>query len=709
MLPDPDGERPTVDSNRQPPPQEDAPAAARDAADALKRDLRDRARPPSVLRRDRLDHLLAYIEARPPLTALTNFGLNAFFALKEGTKKLVGYRSPPALPGATDEAEDQDGDDRYKKPLHVVAVSPEDPAYRTWYAYHGPRPDDLKRMALTVPWMPYRPLISIVMPTYNTPERFLREAIASVQAQVYPHWELCVADDASTEPHVRAVLDDFAAADSRIKTVYREENGHISRSSNSALAIATGEFVALLDHDDLLTPDALYEVVLLLNQHPEADAIYSDEDKIDENNYCRHPFFKPDWSPDSFLSRMYTCHLGVYRRSILTAIGGFRPGYEGSQDYDLVLRFVEQTDRVFHIPKVLYHWRIHDLSAASGTDAKPYAYEAAKKALAEALERRGEAGRVEGVPDFPGHYIIRYPIADPKRVSIIIPTRDLGDLLDRCLASIFTLTTYPDYEVVVVDNGSTDADTFAVFDKWRKKEGDRFRCERLDVPFNFSQLNNFGVDRATGDYLLFLNNDTEVITPDWLEAMVEQAQRPSIGAVGALLLYPDGAVQHAGVLMGLGGIAAHSHRGFGPGEPGYFGHLISTSNVAAVTGACLLCRRSDFEAVGRFDETLSVAYNDVDLCLRFLERGLRNIYLPHAKLYHYESKSRGYEDDDLKRQRWLREAMVMVDRWQSWIDNDPYYSPNLTRSTEDYRVIDETPEYEKPEALQRYFPQLFES
>ncbi|CAD5961560.1 hypothetical protein PCC9214_03222 [Planktothrix tepida] len=522
------------------------------------------------------------------------------------------------------------------------------------------------------------------MPVYNPPEIFLREAIESVLNQSYPHWEFCIADDASPSLHIKHILEEYQQQDSRIKVIFRTQNGHISATSNSALELATGEFIGLLDHDDVLTPDALYEVVSLLNQNPAADMIYSDEDKLNEKGELTGHFFKPDWCPDSFLSRMYTCHFGVYRRSIIQEIGGFRIGYEGSQDYDLVLRFTEKTDKIFHIPKILYHWRIHNSSAAGGTEAKPYAYEAAKRALQDAIDRRGEPGIVKDVSIYLGHYLVRYKILDYKRVSIIIPTRDLGEILNRCLESIFTLSIYPDYEVIVIDNGSTEEETQEILEKWQEKEPTRFRYYALDIPFNFSKINNYAVRQATGDYLLLLNNDTEVIHPDWIDAMVEQAQRRSIGAVGALLRYPDKIVQHAGVVVGIGHFAAHSHRMASETDPGYYGQVISISNYSAVTAACLMCRREVFEQVGGFDEQLAVAYNDVDFCLKLVEQGYRNIYLPHVVLYHYESKSRGYDTTPDKLERFMQEVTIMRQRWQHYVDYDPCYNPNLTLSSSNY-------------------------
>jgi GT2 family glycosyltransferase len=559
-------------------------------------------------------------------------------------------------------------------------------SYLTWQQQNMPRSTDLEKLAETIEVLPHKPLISVIMPVFNTSEPLLREAIESVLHQIYPHWELCMADDASTAPHVREVLSHYQARDRRIKVAFREINGHISQCSNSALELATGEFVALLDHDDLLTPDALYEVALLVNRHPQADMIYSDEDKVDEKGQLSDPFFKPDWCPDSFLSRMYTCHLGVYRRALVDAIEGFRPGFEGSQDYDLVLRFTERTNQIFHIPKILYHWRIHNQSTARNPNRKNYAIDAAQKALEEALQRRGEPGNVTPPKGYPGCYIVRYDLRELKPVTIVIPTRDLGSVLDRCLTSIFHKTTYPNYEVLVIDNGSTEASTFSIFEKWETQEPKRFRRQIFDVPFNFSKLNNYAVEQSQGEYLLFLNNDTEVITPDWLTAMVEQAQRPQIGAVGARLLYPDGTLQHAGIVAGIGGVAGHSHKYFSGDHVGYFSQIQTINNYSAVTAACLMCRRDVFEEVGGFEEDLAIAFNDVDFCFKLLERGYRNVYLPHAMLYHHESKSRGYEDTPAKQARFQHEILYIKGKWKKMLDHDPCYSRHLTKDREDYSL-----------------------
>jgi len=534
--------------------------------------------------------------------------------------------------------------------------------------------------------LPHHPLISVILPTYNTPSALLKAAIESVIDQSYPDWELCIADDASTEPHVRELLTQYPDQDDRIKVTFRSENGHISACSNSALALATGEFVALLDHDDLLSPDALYEVAALINQHPEADLIYSDEDMINSRGRRIKPVFKPDWCPDSFLSRMYTCHLGVYRRSLLMRISGFRVGYEGSQDYDLVLRFAEHTPHIFHIPKILYHWRIHPTSSATNTTAKPYAYEAGRKAIHDAIHRRNEPGQVLETPGYPGLYTVRYEILDPKPVSIIIPTRDLAPMLDRCLMSITQLTTYPYYEIILIDNGSQEPSTFKLFDRWQEKLGDRLRILPLDIPFNYPRLNNYGVQQSKSEYLLFLNNDTEIISPDWITGMVEQAQRSSIGAVGARLLYPDNTIQHAGIIAGIRGGVGHGHRYYPSTATGYMNQIKTVSNYSAVTAACLMCRRDLFNAVGGFDESFAVDGNDVDLCFKFLDAGYRNIYLPHVTLYHHESKSRGYNDTVEKRSRGREERDRLTRKWRLVIDHDPCYSPNLSRQDGNYSL-----------------------
>jgi GT2 family glycosyltransferase len=566
-------------------------------------------------------------------------------------------------------------------PLTPPARSP----YDRWLDRHALRDDDVVRIRATSKLLPYRPVISILMATYNSPDAYLRQAIDSVRAQAYAEWELCIADDASTDARVRKTIDGYAASDARIRVVKRTTNGHISEASNSALAIATGEFVGFLDHDDLLTPDALFEVALLLNQRPATDFIYSDEDKIDDAGTLSEPHFKPDWAPDSFLSRMYTCHFSVMRKALVDEVGGMRSQFDGSQDYDLTLRVTERTTKIEHIPRILYHWRKHANSTAMMLSSKPYTSVAAERALTEAISRRNEPGTVTEREDAPGTYIVRYEINRPGKVSIIIPTRDHGADVERCLVSIFAKTTYENFDVILLDNGSTDQASIRTFNSWTKRQK-RVKVLRHDVPFNFSAINNFAAHMTDGEYLLFLNNDTEVISNDWLEAMVEQAQRGAIGAVGGLLLFPDDTVQHAGVIIGIGSVAGHSHKYYPRDANGYFSMLKAINNYSAVTGACLMVRRQVFEEVGGLDESLAVAFNDVDFCLKVSQAGYRNIYLPHVLLYHHESKSRGEDTTPEKQARFKSEIDKMFERWNTADYRDPYYSPHLTITHQDFAI-----------------------
>lgn len=565
-----------------------------------------------------------------------------------------------------------------------------DYAYRVWLANHHPRPADLRTMLNAATLLPIKPLISIIIVVLNPNKLYLKESIESVFNQVYLNWELCIVYSDSTRLHLQGIIEEFSERESRIKFIFKPQTENSADISNFALSLVAGDFVIFLEQNDLLTPDALYEIALLLNHYPDADMIYSDEDKIDDLGYLLSPYFKPDWCPDSFLSTMYTNRLAAYRRSLMEDIGGFRSGYEGAQDYDLVLRFTEKTQRIFHIPKILYHGRINLHITTSEVSTKLQAIESSVKAISEAVARRGEPGNVivnyHNNQDNTCSYIVRYHIPKTDLVSIIIPTRDLGRLLDKCLRSIFTKSTYPNYEVIIIDNGSQEDYTFQVFRKWLDRESSRFKIYTLDIPFNYSKLNNLASQQAQGKYLLFLNNDIEVITKDWLEAMVEQAQRSTIGCVGTLLLYPDRTIQHAGLIAGLGGIVGTSHKHRFYDEPGYFGRIKSVTNYSALTGACLMCKHTDFDFIHGFDENLAVAYNDVDLCFRMIERGLRNVYLPHVALYHFESKSRGYVDSSDKYSQYVQEFTYLKNRWQNLIDNDPCYNPNLSREQGGYRI-----------------------
>lgn len=531
----------------------------------------------------------------------------------------------------------------------------------------------------------YKPLISVIMPVYNVEKKWLKESIASVQSQLYDNWQLCIADDASTKTHIKHILDEYTARDQRIKVIYRKINGHISAASNSALSLAEGEFIVLLDHDDLLSPVALYELVKLLNEYPETDIIYSDEDKIDDKNNRYLPFFKPDWSPDTLLSQMYICHYGAYRTSLVRKEGGFREGYEGSQDYDLVLRLTEKTTKIKHIPKILYHWRSTSGSSAFSSQVKSYADENGKKALEDALRRRKIKGFVETRPELPGRYWVNYLPEKEPLVSIIIPTKDEAKALNKCIQSIYLKAGYKNFEIIVVNNGSTSSATFQLFESMLKQKNN-FKILELNIPFNFPVLNNEAVKAAEGEILLLLNNDTEVISENWIEKMVAHAARDRIGAVGAKLLYPDGTIQHGGVVLGLGGVAGHSHKNFPRNSKGYFDRLMINTNYAAVTGACMMVKKKLYLKAGGFDENFSVAFNDVDFCLKLLEMGYYNLFLPDIQLYHYESKSRGHENTPEKQRRFLKEILLMKKRWGHILKNDPFYNPNLTRQREDFSL-----------------------
>ena len=546
---------------------------------------------------------------------------------------------------------------------------------------------DIEAMTQEIATFHYQPKISIVMPVYNVEEKWLRLCIDSILNQVYTNWELCMADDASTDPNVKKILTEYQQLDERIRVVFREQNGHISEATNSALAIATGEFVALLDNDDELAINAFYEVVKVLNENPKLDLIYSDEDKIDMDGNRSDPAFKPDWSPDLLLGTNYISHLGVYRRSILEEIGGFRKGYEGSQDYDLVLRFTEKTtkERIKHIPKVLYYWRMLPTSTAVDQGSKGYAFEAGLRAVQDALVRRGINGHAtHGAAN--GLYDVYYDIESENLVSIIIPTKNGYKDVQRCVSSIIEKTTYQNYEIIMADNGSTDPKMHELYAEFEQQLPGRFFVESIDIPFNFSTINNRAAKKAHGEYLLFLNNDTEVITENWLTLMVSFAQQERIGCVGAKLLYPNNTVQHAGVILGLGGVAGHGHYGYPHGDLGYFGRLAINVNYSAVTAACLLMKKADFDAVGGFEEAFTVAFNDVDLCLKVQALGRDNVWLHEAELYHFESQTRGYDDKGKKKKRFEQEKVMMEEKWGPLIENDPFYNPNLTRDIPNFSL-----------------------
>jgi len=553
-----------------------------------------------------------------------------------------------------------------KRELRIIEL---DEQYQIWLKNNELTDEGTTKMQEGIARFRYKPKISIVMPVYDPEEKWLRLAIDSVIDQIYPEWELCVADDASTKKSIRKILEEYSAKDARIKVKYLAKNRGISGASNEALEMACGEFIGFLDHDDELMRDALFEVVKLLNQSPSLDLIYSDEDKKDLKGRRVEPFFKPDWSPDLLLSYNYVPHFTVYRRSKLTEIGGFRLGYDGSQDYDLTLRFTERTTRIGHIPKVLYSWRKAIGSAARSLDAKPYAYQAAMKALREAVARRGMEGEVYEI-GVRGRYRVKYRVKGKPLVSILIPTRN-PSLILRCLESMRLKTTYDNYEVLVINiSGEDEVDVQA-------KKHRKCRIVRYDFPesFNFSKINNLAAKEAKGEYLIFLNDDTEVIEPEWIEAMLEHAQRPEVGAVGAKLLHPDGTVQHAGIILGLRGPAGH-YSGIRDGDAGYFELASVARNCSAVTAACMMVRKMLFIEQGAFDERLGQSWQDVDFCLRIRESGFWIVYTPFARLYHMHGRTRETgnksPDEHVARELFKR-------RWESFIEKgDPYYNPNLS-------------------------------
>lgn len=520
------------------------------------------------------------------------------------------------------------------------------------------------------------PTIAVVMPVFNPPERWLRRAIESVTLQTYPHWQFCIADDASTAPHVERILAELEG-DSRITVIRRASNGHISEASNSALEAVTAPFFALLDHDDELHPDALLHVVEAINAHPEAVILYSDEDKIDEDGHCYEPYFKPHFDPDLLLGQNCISHLGVYRTDAVRAVGGFRKGLEGSQDWDLALRVSATVPEssVVHIPRVLYHWRSVQGSTALAVSEKSYVVEAGLRAVRDHLELAGVSAEVRALPT--GHIVVKRMLSEPvPHVSILIPTRDRVDLLRLCVTSVLEKTRYPSFEVVIVDNGSVERETLAYFEEL--KGNDRVRVLAYPQPFNYSAINNFAAASTQGELICLLNNDIEVISPNWLEEMASHAVRKEIGAVGAMLYYPNDTIQHAGVLVGFSGVAGHLYAGAPRGSSGHMGRAFLAQRLSAVTAACLVIRRSIWNEVGGLDEQIRVAFNDVDFCLRVQEKGYSTLWTPHAELYHHESASRGHEDTPEKRARFKSEVDFMVARWGETLEADRAYNINLS-------------------------------
>ncbi len=529
----------------------------------------------------------------------------------------------------------------------------------------------------------HRPLMSIIMPCYETPPTYLRTAIESVRAQFYENWELCIVDDASPSVSVVSTITPLMAADPRIRMERRQKNGHISAASNTALAMAKGEWIILMDHDDLLNEAALFEIALEINKHPKAQIIYTDEDQIDDKGTRQNPYFKPDFDPYLLLGQNFVNHLGAYRRDLIVSIGGFREGFEGSQDHDLILRASAACphDAIRHIPSILYHWRRQASEASFSEKSLERCLLAARQAVTDSLDKRGIAASVSPAPLALIWIQARFTLPHPApKVSIIIPTRDRASLLEACINGILHRTSYQNFEILIADNGSTGIETKKLFSKL--DPFDNIRVLSLPGPFNYSWLNNQAAAKANGEILLLLNNDVDVIAPDWLTELVSLATRPDVGAVGPKLLYSDKTIQHAGLVLGLGwpdGVAGHYGLRAARDDPGPFGSLALLRTVSAVTGACLAVRRELYQAVGGLDErNLTVAFNDVDFCLRLQEKGYRNLWTPFAELYHLESISRGDDLTGDKLIRFQKEKTFMRQRWGRLLDLDPYWNPNLS-------------------------------
>lgn len=560
-------------------------------------------------------------------------------------------------------------------------------SYADWVAkYDTMDPVKLSRLVAEAAELPRKPLVSIVMPVYNPDPQDVGRAIASVKNQVYPHWELCICDDASTKPGTRELLEAAAAGEPRIRLAFHDKNQHISAATNTAIALAKGQYIALLDHDDELTPHALLRAMQAFARNPQGKVLYSDEDKVDQTGRRFDPYFKPDFNLGLLRSHNYMCHFAVYDAEFMRQLGGPRVGFEGAQDYDLALRAVDSADpaAVLHVPQILYHWRTATGSTASGHGNKSYAFEAGRRALQEHLQRRGLQGEVLEAPEASGMYRVRWGIpVNPPLVSIVIPTRNGEKILRQCLDSLVQ-TRYPNYEIIVMDNGSDEAASLQLLAE-RTASG-QIRVLRDDGPFNFSAINNRAVHEATrGEFVLLMNNDIEATHPEWLDEMVGPALEPGVGCVGARLWYPDGRIQHAGVVL-VCGVAGHAHKLLARGQHGYMGRAVLAQDFVAVTAACLLLRKSIYEEVNGLDETLAVAFNDVDFCLRVREAGYRNHWTPYAELIHHESVSRGYEDTPEKQKRFNSEVKILQTRWPALLANDPCYNPNLTIDAEDFSL-----------------------
>ena len=592
------------------------------------------------------------------------------------------------------------------KSKHKIQGLDNDYDYGEWYELTKPSEEELERQRNT--HFDYEPRLSIVIPVYKTPERYLQEMLDSIVSQTYSKWEVCIADGSPRGESRERLIKRYADRDTRFKYVILGENKGISGNTNAAMDMAQGDFLVLADHDDTLTPDALFECVKAMNEDPLYDVIYSDEDKLDMDGQALFdPHFKPDFNPDLLTSVNYICHLFVVNRNLVEVIGGFRQEFDGAQDYDFIFRCTEQARKVHHIPKVLYHWRCHMNSTASNPESKMYAFEAGARAIKAHYDRMGIAvDSVEKGVDY-GIYHTRFHLDEEPLVSVIIPNKDHRADLDLCLTSLLDKGTYRNLEVIVVENNSTEPETFDYYEELQEKRKN-VRVVTWKREFNFSAINNYGVTFAHGEYLLFLNNDVEVIEPDVIREMLGYARRDDVGIVGARLLYQDDTIQHAGVVIGFGGIAGHTFIGLHQAENSYFHRAMCAQDYSAVTAACMMSKRSLFDQVGGFREELAVAFNDIDYCLKIRSLGKKVVYNPYALLYHYESKSRGLEDTPEKVERFNREVARFIGYWPEIVINgDPYYNPNLTLRKSNFALRDLLKEkIGEPYNLEVYLPYM---
>ena len=560
---------------------------------------------------------------------------------------------------------------------------PEEVPYGPWYEAYVPDESELEKQRKHR--FTYEPLISVAVPAFCTPETFLIQMVESLLAQTYSNWELCIANGSPEDTVMKGVLEQYMKKDSRIRVSELTENKGIAGNTNAALEMAEGEFVGLLDHDDLLAPNALYEVVRALEADRELDAVYTDEDKVTtELDEHFQPHLKPDFNLDLLRSNNYICHFFVVRRSVVKKAGGFRQEFDGAQDHDFIFRCVEIARKVGHIPEILYHWRTHKASTADNPASKMYAFDVGKRAIEAHLERTGTEGVVTHTPDL-GFFRVKYPVQGNPLVSIIIPNKDEKETLKDCIESIRKKTEYENYEIIIVENNSTTEEIFQYYKEL--SQDPRIRLLRWKKEFNYSAINNYGVSHARGEYLLFLNNDVKIITPGWIKEMLGVCQRPEVGAVGVKLIYPDNTIQHAGCVIGIGGIAGHMFVDMPANRTGYLHKASILQDMSAVTAACMMMKRTAFEEAGGFTEKLSVAFNDVDLCLKVRKNKKLIVYDPYVELYHMESKTRGAEDSTEKVRRFQEEIEYMRCQWIDILKNgDPYYNKNLSLTKWNYSL-----------------------